>query len=229
LARLLFIGSWIFADDSGVCRANPVYLKSNIFPYDDLPIVEIENFLVECEKQNLVEILENNGEKFLLIKNFGKHQTIQRPSKFRYLPCQFNEGSMSIQRGLNESSMTKVKEKEKVKEKVNNTRKSKKDIPVVCYEIFDLLKEHCKNHNRTYQGNRDKSADIIRLMHTADGLEYDRIKTGFTQYATKYTGAKYDPEVFSARSLREKWNSLYSFIERQNKSATCSEPEIEEY
>lgn len=210
IARLLFIGSWNFADDAGICRGNPAFLKSNIFPYDDITIQDVKNALDECISANLLKAIENNGEIYVKIENFLKHQTINRPSKFRYLKGNFTEDSMSTHGVFNDGSL--MKEKEKVKEKVN-TRKSN-DIPEVCYEISDLIKKHCQNNKRVYRGNRDKSADIIRLMGTQDNLDYEQIKQEFTKYMQLYTGGRYDPEIFSCRSLREKWNSLLRFNDR---------------
>ncbi len=83
-ARLLFIATWNFADDSGVCRANPTYLKSQIFPYDNNKDKDIHDMLTECSQQGLIKIFEHNDEQYLMIVNFAKHQTINRPSMFRY-------------------------------------------------------------------------------------------------------------------------------------------------
>ena len=54
VAQLLFIGSWNFADDSGVCRANIIYLRNNIFPYSSLTIKQIEEALLQLKTKKLI-------------------------------------------------------------------------------------------------------------------------------------------------------------------------------
>jgi len=81
-ARLFFIGLWNFADDNGVLEADPLQLKAWIFPVDpDIGIEEIEKFLAELEKLELIKIYEINGTSYIWIKNFSKHQKIDRPRK----------------------------------------------------------------------------------------------------------------------------------------------------
>lgn len=219
VARLLFVGSWNFADDSGVCRGNPAYLRNNIFPYDSVTLDEVNSALQECLCLGLLQMLEASGERFFQIKNFLKHQSINRPSRFRYVENSsentafFNDDSVSCQGVVNEQSLTKVKEKEKVK--VNICRKSG-DVPTACYEILELITAFCTKHKRTYSGSKEKAAKVIKAMHTIDGVNYAEIKEAFERYAAFYTGAQYEPEIFSARALREKWNSLKGFLARQD-------------
>ena len=82
IARLFFIGLWNFADDNGVLEADPLQLKALIFPVDpDIGIEEIEKFLAELEKFELIKTYEVNGTSYIWIKNFRKHQKIDRPRK----------------------------------------------------------------------------------------------------------------------------------------------------
>ena len=53
-ARLLFIGMWNYADDDGIIKARPEYLKSSIFPYDLITCGEVEESLKEIENENLI-------------------------------------------------------------------------------------------------------------------------------------------------------------------------------
>lgn len=91
IAQLLFIGSWNFADDSGVCRANSAYLRNNIFPYSSLTVKQIEDALFQLKQKGLILLGEFKNEKYLLIKNFLKHQTIKKPSSFRYVTISYEE------------------------------------------------------------------------------------------------------------------------------------------
>lgn len=120
VAQLLFIGSWNFADDSGVCRANSLYLRNNIFPYSSLTLKQVEESILQLEGKGLISIGEFKNEKYFLVKNFAKHQKIDRPSLFRHVCAEYVDifGVLGdTRRGFNEGSATKVKEKVNVKEK----------------------------------------------------------------------------------------------------------------
>jgi hypothetical protein len=84
-ARLLFIGMWNFADDSGVCRSNIILLKSQIFPYDEITAEDIKNNLKELILNGLVREVVHSDEAFIYINNFLKHQNISRPSNHKYI------------------------------------------------------------------------------------------------------------------------------------------------
>jgi len=74
-ARLLFIGLWNFADDDGRMEYSPKRIKMQIFPADPLPIVEIFDELL---REGLVEVYSVDGKEFLQVKNFSKHQKIDK-------------------------------------------------------------------------------------------------------------------------------------------------------
>ena len=80
-ARLTFIGIWTNSDDYGVVKGHPAWLKNTIFPYDDIRIADFQKWLKELESLCCIIQFENNGEKYYHIKNFAKHQTINRPSQ----------------------------------------------------------------------------------------------------------------------------------------------------
>jgi uncharacterized phage protein (TIGR02220 family) len=124
-ARLMFIGIWSFCDDSGVCRASAAFLRSHIFQHDDLSLSEVSLCIAEMVKQKLVTLTEYSGESFLRVNNFLRHQTINRPSAFRFISETDDKvlelfDSVSTHCQLSEHSVPKVKEKVKVKVKVND-------------------------------------------------------------------------------------------------------------
>lgn len=77
-ARLLFIGMWNFADDFGVIISEPVWLKSKIFPFDKLMPEQLENWLKELVEHRFIVCISFNGENFYFIRNFNKHQRIDK-------------------------------------------------------------------------------------------------------------------------------------------------------
>lgn len=85
-ARLLFIGSWNFADDFGFIKANPVLLKSQIFPYDStLRIEQVHKFIKElCDKKLLIPYI-HDGNNYYIVPNFLKHQLIDKRYNRSYI------------------------------------------------------------------------------------------------------------------------------------------------
>jgi hypothetical protein len=77
-ARLFFIGSWNMADDNGNLQRSAKKLKMQIFPAD---AIDCEPIVCSLIAHGLFSEYEVNGEKFLHINGFRKHQVINRPSK----------------------------------------------------------------------------------------------------------------------------------------------------
>lgn len=91
LARLNFIGLISMADDRGRGRAGTVYLLRRLHPHS-MSIHEqlMESSLKELEDSLRVQFYSVNSENFYCIKNFEKHQRINRPS-----PSQLPEPSLN--------------------------------------------------------------------------------------------------------------------------------------
>ena len=82
LTRLLFIGIWNFADDSGVHLNNSKVLKAEIFPCDEIPIDEVQRMKDQLANLKMIEISE---DRYLFrIKNWEVYQKINRPQPSKY-------------------------------------------------------------------------------------------------------------------------------------------------
>ena len=124
-ARLLFIGTWTFADDNGNIERSAKQLKCKIFPADIFPV---EPLIQELIRENLLQEYEVNGKKYLHIRTFKLHQIINRPSK-NCLPVY--DDSLKTHGALTEHSRTE-KEEEKEEEK-------KKNLTPIDTGAFDLF------------------------------------------------------------------------------------------
>lgn len=93
-ARLLFILIWTFADDSGRARASSRLLASRLYPYDDDAGGLIEGWLAELEEGQHIILYEVDGDQYLQVTNWQKHQKIDKPSASR-LPA-FDEASRAF-------------------------------------------------------------------------------------------------------------------------------------
>ncbi len=79
--RLLYIGLWNLADDKGVLKANPAFIKGQIFPYDeDLRIGSVKEWIDSLENARMLVPFTYNGESYFIIRTFLAHQNINRPT-----------------------------------------------------------------------------------------------------------------------------------------------------
>ncbi len=153
LAKLLFIGMISQADDDGKGILSAQYLKSRIFPYNELRRADIEKALNEIGQQASpeadgenardgkkvfklsVRFYEADGKSYYMFENWRKWQSICRPipSKLPNPPLADGEGGgMPSYEVFNDNSMSTHEQlneysnaKENIKEKnINKTLKS---------------------------------------------------------------------------------------------------------
>jgi hypothetical protein len=80
-ARLCLIGMFNFADDEGRMDDSPIQIKARIFPGDmDMGAKELQGLLVELSNAYLIKRYSVDNKHYLEIKNFRKHQKIDRPN-----------------------------------------------------------------------------------------------------------------------------------------------------
>ncbi len=79
-ARLLYIGLWNTSDDAGTTQGHPLWLKSQIFPYDEIPTEQIGRWLHDLVNLGRILPYTVKGEQYYFIPGFLKHQKIQHPS-----------------------------------------------------------------------------------------------------------------------------------------------------
>jgi hypothetical protein len=85
-SRLLFIGLWNFADDTGRLRDSAKSIRAHIFPGDDDINSEIVRGMIdELSGNGLVLKYEVNGEAYLEISGWN-HQRIDKPHPSKHPP-----------------------------------------------------------------------------------------------------------------------------------------------
>ncbi len=77
----LWVCMWVLADDSGRLPADPEWLNGQVFWASPRQIVAL---LGELTNGGQILLYEMNGEPLALVKNFNKHQKIDKPSKSKY-------------------------------------------------------------------------------------------------------------------------------------------------
>src|SRR5258708_6298388 len=82
-ARLLFIQLWTIVDDDGRTRAASRMLASLLYPYDEDAPKLIDKWLDELEGADSIRRYVVDGNAYLDIPNWRKHQKIDRPTPSR--------------------------------------------------------------------------------------------------------------------------------------------------
>lgn len=115
LARLLYIGLVVLADDDGRLKGNSTLLKSQIFPFDaEMTLDDFKKLLKEVLKSKLIEIYRINGEYFMSHPNWKRYQYIRADL---YKPSIFPENPLQI---CNEDVTEKGTKKRKEKKRKDN-------------------------------------------------------------------------------------------------------------
>lgn len=78
--RLFYQGLWCVAEDSGVFDPNPLGLKMKIFPGDNLEVSVIQQYYQALLQLDKIIEYEVSGRTYAWLKNFHKHQKLDRPS-----------------------------------------------------------------------------------------------------------------------------------------------------
>lgn len=84
-ARLLFIGLWNFADDSGNGPGSPRSVKIKVFPADDISYETINQWLHELHNQGLIQLYEVENAVYYHVTGW-EHQRIDKPQRAKYPP-----------------------------------------------------------------------------------------------------------------------------------------------
>lgn len=84
MARLLQIGIINHADDQGRIKAHPAYLRSQIFPYDDVGIDDVQKWLQLITKNGTAIIYEVDGKDYLQLVKWWDYQSLQYASPSEY-------------------------------------------------------------------------------------------------------------------------------------------------
>jgi hypothetical protein len=79
--RLLFIGLWNFADDQGYLDYSPKRIKMQIFPGDNVDVVE---GLEKLHEASLIEAFDGPKGVVLWITHWKKHQRVSNPAQPRF-------------------------------------------------------------------------------------------------------------------------------------------------
>lgn len=191
-ARLLFIATFNLADDSGVLRWSPEYLKAAVFMYDRDLDTDLVGFLMdELTGKRLVMqyTVESTGQRLGQVVNFRKHQVINRPqpSKFPRPPW---EASSSVNDSLNDSLIlpglfTAGREQGTGKGTGKGVNALKRSTPFP--ESFEISSEDIQKLKEKTALDIDWSREFekFRDYHQAKGSKFVDWKAAWRNWSTK--------------------------------------------
>jgi len=110
LGKVLFIGLFSIADDEGRGKANPVYIRSKLFPFtaEEVRLADIKNALSEIAQRMSVTFYTVNGTQYYALTHWELWQKIDRPSPSNIPSPEdgepFDEDSTNARRTLDEHS-----------------------------------------------------------------------------------------------------------------------------
>lgn len=95
--RLFYIGCWTFADDQGVFSANPSFLKSRIFPYDDdLKVEDVRSWLKALENKKMIIPFSHERDSYYIVRKFAEHQVIDKRYFKRVVPEEVTNAVLGV-------------------------------------------------------------------------------------------------------------------------------------
>jgi len=238
MERLLFIGLWTFAEDSGAGRASPLLIKADIFPYDTLREADIQKSLQKLSELGLINLYERTGQQYYFVTNFKKHQTINKPSQC-YLPTPLPEDYRSTPVVVTSEDKEKIKEKEvKLREENECAESAGGSAPPVIFltlntgEEYPIYKKQTDEWSELYPSvdvmqelrnmrgwlianpsKRKTKSGISRFIVSWLSREQDKGRVTTPVKAKKYTAASdYEPPEPSVGEL-ERLKRFYASLE----------------
>lgn len=171
-AENLYYRIYVSTDDFGRFHADPKILKGQIYTLRNVPISTIEKRLNELMAVGLVNAYENDGELYLEIVGFEKHQTFRKDYKrkheFPTTGTKANEVVRTRHTNINKSNINK--------DNINKTKTQSDDVE----KEFNLLWPVWPK-----EGRFDKKHCLMKLgaIIKQDKLElFKRVTNGYLQF-----------------------------------------------
>lgn len=155
--RLLYIGMWNFADDMGVLIGDLYWLKSKVFPYDQIQMQQFEKWVSDLVKTGFIYLFSHKGEEFIYLPTFTRHQKIDKP----------NHKDLNVPKGLVE------KLQQTIVEQSNNNRGTISDYSAPIeeeeedkdiYTLSNEREEETSSSALASTGSKDEVVDIKRIV-----------------------------------------------------------------
>ena len=183
--KIVFIGLISLADDEGRGKANPSFIKSTLFPYDEnRRVAEVKSALGQIARCTSVQFYNVNGSDYYLLTSWKKWQKIDKPSKSKLPPPPNNSGVLECGVG---ALLSESEKNEKFDEYSTNTRR-------ILDEGSSIKKNKNKNINTTnvVAENGLTSAQYTSLCDAIGKADCDYYILRVKAFLKKYPKANFD-------------------------------------
>lgn len=213
-ARLTIIGMLVLSDDYGVVKGHPLWLKSRIFPYDDLSNSDFCEFLKEIETVGIIRPFKNNDEQYYHIVNFKKHQVVEKPSKNRnpLPPDEFKKpGPEKTLPDYSPTTPQPVTKKERKEVEVEREMEREKDnVPIGTLSgkpDVESEKPADKEEHETDSGKKDESSSDDKGKTPKVKIPYGEI----IDYLNLKADKGFRPDTKGTRDfIKARWNQGFT-------------------
>lgn len=169
LAKIVFIGLFSNADDEGRGRANPVFLKSILFPYNEgMRSADIEKALCEISSNMSVVFYSCDGSNYYSLYNWNIWQKIDK-ARSSELPA-FDETDSNIRRIFDEDS-SKASRKVPPK-RIEYNRKEKEEKRIRIKDIYNLA---CTNLPQVQKMTDKREKAIDKFLEEFSEEQFEEI------------------------------------------------------
>ena len=172
-ARLLYIGIITLADDDGRLKGSPHYLRGQIFPYDDVLAIQVEDWRDEVVAQGLLEKYEVEGSTFLQHPKWTEYQKLRKDrKKVSNIPSGNQVATTGIPDDNQESSEVKVSEVKSRQDKIEKLRlkepslRTPKETTILFFDSVDLLNTG---------GEVEELVNFLQQLSQSNGIPKERL------------------------------------------------------
>lgn len=193
LERLLFIGMFSNADDEGRGRAKPIYLKSIIFPYEDMRIADIDKALDNIAHNMSVVFYTSGESEYYSLLSWNKWQKIDRP-RDSDLPA-FDDTCIVIRNVFDEQSTNdrRTFAPNRIEHnRIENKRKEDNRISLV--EIYN---RYCTNLSQCQKVTDKRKIAIDNFLKTYSLEQFEEIckKANITSFLIGKNDRKWKADI----------------------------------
>jgi hypothetical protein len=198
-ARLLYMGLWGICDDNYATLPDKQgWIKVQVFPYES---VSIPQLLGELEGIGKIISFTKAGQKYWFIKNFLKHQRVEKPSKPKY---------PMFSKVVGEESGRAPAEEKRREVKRSEVKRREVATPRVA-EIIDLFQTINPSYKKFFSNTTQRAA-IERMLkdHGFEKLE------GLIKVLPETNTKKYMPVITTPLQLEDKMASLLFNLKKES-------------
>lgn len=151
-ARYFFPALWCHADRDGRLEFRPKKLKAEVFPYDNVDVVELA---VELHGKKFISVYESGGKLFVQIANFAKHQNPHPKEKSEGYPDPVNvcNYDSNLKQFIFAASNVKLPFPSSSYPPIMDTEETETKLTIPYQEILDAFNKFCPSLPKALEVN----------------------------------------------------------------------------